>query len=306
MSQSGLLNFFAGISSHGDEPVLDRVMMESDLQRDITELFNKQADDFLKDDFDRITFDPKANYRLERGQVFVIKGFSLSANYLTAVMKPHQCSPFSMAQKPVPMVVTILGADASAKNVNRLLFQQFRSPQMLDKRFSMWWSGNVFNRVSNDGITLAHELAAVWQGSNLYFRSFAIVSRFFDLAAFEPRATTEEISTFVASDVFAYDDDESQNKVFQIIENDDFLRRRVASILSREILSLVKPRTAANKALEFGITIPVRRPDGKDKIGLPTAKKELKSVVRFLNEEYFHGELSNQLLETNSLRRHTV
>jgi hypothetical protein len=65
----------------------------------------------------------------------------------------------------------------------------------------------------------------------------------------------------------------------------------------------VKPRIAANKAKAFGVTIEVKRPDGADKIHLPSEKKALKSVVKFLNEEYFHGELTEELCETNSLRR---
>ena len=52
----------------------------------------------------------------------------------------------------------------------------------------------------------------------------------------------------------------------------------------------------------FDIEIEVPRVKGKDKIQLPKQKKHLKAIVKFLNEEYFHGELTSQLYETNSLR----
>ncbi|MCG6157687.1 hypothetical protein [Rubinisphaera margarita] len=298
------LTFFAGISSNTEEPHLEKVSLEAGVQSELSEMFANQADMFLTDDTETVEFNPKENYRLERGQVYVIKDFDLSSRYKEAVLKPHQADEFEMGNASFPRIVTFFGSDARDRTVHRLLFQQFRSPQLLDRRFSLLWKGNVFSRISGDGISLAHELAAIWQNGHLFFRSFSIVRRFFDLAEFEPKATPEEVASFVRDDLFAYEDDDSMQKIFRVIENDDFLRRRIASIVNREILTVVRPRAAANKAAKFDIVIPVRRPNGKDKIALPSHKRQLKEVVRFLNEEYFHGELTDQLLETNSLRPH--
>ncbi|WLD12828.1 hypothetical protein [Planctellipticum variicoloris] len=304
-----LFTFFAGISGLSEDLIPEQIQVDASLQEELSEMFEEQAAEFLRDDCDRVPFDPKANYRLERGQVFVIKEFDLPLEYVEAVTKPHQADVFAMGRKPQPHVATIFAGELlHAKDkppyVKRLLFQQFRSPQLLDRRFTLFWDRGVFNRVANDGLTLAHELAAIWVGGNLYFRSFSIVSRFFDLGEFEPKATVEEIASFVENSLFVFENDGDSKAVFHAIESDDFLRRRVASIQSKDILSLVKPMTAAKKAKDFGIEIDVKRPQGKgSKIALPKTKKELKAVVKFLNEEYFHGELTAQLYETNSLRR---
>ncbi len=301
-STGPLFDFFAGVSVAGEDIRPEHLLVDGAVQVELSELFQSQAEEFLKDDSDRIEFDSKAIYRLERGQVFVIKNIELPTAFFEAAMKPHQVDPFALNRKPLPMVATIFATETSGKSVSRVLFQQFRTPQLLDKKFAIFWSGSVFSRIANDGLSLAHELAAIWVGRNLYFRSFPAVSRFFDLAEFEPKATVAEISAFVGSDVFVQDDDTKH--VFALIEGDDFLRRRVASIQSKNILNAVKPRTAATKAKAFDIKIDVKRPDSKkDRIALPTVKKELKSVVKFLNEEYFHGELTEERYETNSLRR---
>ena len=292
-------HLFAGVVGPADDIQPERIRLERSLQDEVTAMFAEQADAFLSDDFERIEFNSKANYRLEREQVFVIKGLALPSHYSEAALKPHSVEDFTLTRKPLPQIATVFATEATAQTVNRVLFQQFRSPQLLDKRFALFWSQNQFQRISNDGFSLAHELAAIHQDGNLYFRSLAVVNRFFDLAEFQPEATLAEITSFVGNALFTMDD---ESEILRIIECDGWLRRRVASIQSSSILHAVKPRQAANKAKVFDIEIEVPRINGKDRIRLPKEKKKLKAVVKFLNEEYFHGELTSQLYETNSLR----
>lgn len=292
-------NLFAGVVGPADEIQPERIRLERSLQVEITALFAEQADAFLNDDLERIEFNAKANYRLEREQIFVLKGLPLPAHYSEAALKPHSAPDFVLSRKPTPPIATVFATDASTSKVHRVLFQQFRSPQLLDKRFALFWSRDQFQRIASDGFSLAHELAAIHQDGNLYFRSLSVVSRFFDLAEHQPEATLAEMTSFVGNDLFTM---ENASEILAIIESDSWLRRRVGSIQSSGILHSVTPRKAANKAKVFDIEIEVPRVKGKDKIQLPKQKKQLKAIVKFLNEEYFHGELTSQLYETNSLR----
>lgn len=297
--QAKPFNFFAGVVGESDEIGPQRIRLRDvDLQNQLTTMFTEQAEAFLSDEFERIEYDSKANYRLEREQIFVIKKLGLPPRIAEAALRPHESPDFRLTEVQ-SRIATVFAADATAKAVSRVLFQQFRTPQLLDKRFSLFWSQNAFQRVSSDGLSLAHELAAIFQNDNLYFRSFAIVRRFLDLEAFEPEATIEEIASFVKHDLFTID---NETELFRIIESDSWLRRRIASIHSSEILQLVKPKQARSKAKEFGIDIEIADSDGRDTIQLPQQKKQLKSVVKFLNEEFFHGELTSKLYETNSHR----
>lgn len=261
----------AGIS---DEVLPEHVPLQHSLQDEIAALFKDQADRFLKDEFERIEFNPRANYRLEREQIFVVKEFALPSQIESAALKPHTVPDFSLERQPRPLIPTVFSTNASPEKVERILFQQFRTPQFLDKRLALLWSRNQFQRISNDGSSLAHDLAAVYQFGNLYFRSLAVANRFLDLSEFQPEATKEEIVDFVGNTLFTMED---ETRILRIIEGDSWLRRRVASIQSCEILKNVTPRRAANKAKVFGIDIEVSRVKQKDRIVLSKEQKELKS-----------------------------
>jgi hypothetical protein len=305
MSNPNRLTFFAGVNS-GREIMPEHISVDRALQLELTELFQTQAMELLSDELETVDYNANENYRLEREQVYVLRDIALPGPFSEAAMKPYQTNSFTLSGRNSPRVTTIFGTEVSGRKVSRVLFQQFRAPQLLHRRLALFFNAGTFNRISHDGLSLANELAAIWQDNSLYFRSFSVVSRFFGLEQFEPKASVAEIRKFIEHEQFHFDDQNSQAVVFQIIENDDYLRRRIASIVSSEALDLIKPVTAKKKARAFGIDIDIRRPGRKSLISLPTTKKELKSVVKFLNEEYFHGELTDRMYEANSLRQHRI
>lgn len=298
------LNFFAGLITDAEEIQPESITVDRSLQDDLSAMFEEQAAAFLNDDTTRITFNPKENYMLERGEVFKIEGFSLPSEIINAAEMGHQLEVFSLNRSPKPVVATVFATDVDAKGkLLRVLFQQFRAPQLLNRKLSLFQDGKMFNRIQNDGFCLAHELAGIWLQGTLYFRSLSIVSRFLDLSEFQPKASLEEISSFMKCDLFEIDE-ENQGTIFNLIEGDDFLRRRVAAIQAKNILGVIEPKKARKLAKPFDIDIELKKNAKSDsKIVLPAVKKQLKQVVKFLNEEYFHGELTQELYETNSLRR---
>jgi len=295
--------YFAGVNDAGGTVTPHLIRVTDDLDKSLSQQFVKQADDFLKDDYELVDYQPKVNYRLEREQVFVIRQLDLPDPYVEAAKKPQQAPDFAPSVRPLPMISTVYAAEMSGAKPSRFLFQQFRSTQLLVNRMSIIFASGTFSQLRNEGLSLSNELVAIYQAKTLYFRSFPIVSRFIDLPDYEPEASDTEISEFLGSALF---DLEDVGETFTIIEGDAWLRRRVASIQGNKILSRVKPRTAANKAKPFGITIDVSRPDGTDKIRLPQEKAPLKKVVKFLNEEFYHGELTRTMYETNSHQPHKV
>jgi hypothetical protein len=293
-------SFFARVASVNDSYEHERIDVVQGLQNELTELFEKQAEGFIPDDgSDIVPFKAKSAYRLERGQIFSLKNVDVSA-FETSVKRPHQQPAFSLNRKPLPLINCLFAGESSGSGVSRLLFQLFQSPQLLGKKFTILSSGSTFHKLDQHGLAFANELAAIYQDDTLYFRSLAVVSRFLNLEEYQPEADHKEIGKFVGHNLF---DIPEMAKVFGIIENDSWLRRRVASILDMDILENVKPKAAKRKAKLFGIDIGVSKHGKDDKILLTNEKKHLKQTVKFLNEEYFHGELSNERYETNSLRR---
>jgi len=80
------------------------------------------------------------------------------------------------------------------------------------------------------------------------------------------------------------------------------MRKRFSALLASGILNGIRPRTAANRAMKYGVDIDVRAVNGKQAIVFPMEKKAAKKLLSFLNEEYYQGELSERLYQTNSKR----
>jgi hypothetical protein len=81
-------------------------------------------------------------------------------------------------------------------------------------------------------------LVAIYEKDRLFFRSFALVSRFIDLADYESEASEEEIDQFVSQRIF---DLEDGTAITTTIQEDGWLRRRVASIHQRPSLHAAGP-----------------------------------------------------------------
>jgi hypothetical protein len=232
-AKESFLNFFAIVLDQNDEVVPQYIGVDADLQADLTQMFESQEAEFMTDDHRIVEFEPKENYRLEREELYRISNVPLPEAFGDAALKPHQELPFALNQKPMPQILGLFGSAVSKEKVERLLIQNFRSPQLLDKQHTLLGTSGTFRRIRSDGISLAHEIAAIHKGGHLYFRSFAIVSRMFDLADYEPEATLAEMTSFVGNSLFVMDD---KSEVLAVIEGDDWLRRRVASIESAKIL----------------------------------------------------------------------
>jgi hypothetical protein len=68
-------------------------------------------------------------------------------------------------------------------------------------------------------------------------------------------------------------------------------------------MTLVKPRKISTEAKKFGLTVNVKKKDGKDAVVFPSAKKELKELLRFLEHRYYQSPLTGDKYLANSKRR---
>ena len=97
-------NLFAGVVSPAADIQPERIRLERSLQDEITALFTEQANAFLSDDLERVEFNAKASYRIEREQIYVLKGLPLPAPYSEAAFQPHSPPDFVLTRKPMPPI----------------------------------------------------------------------------------------------------------------------------------------------------------------------------------------------------------
>lgn len=151
--------------------------------------------------------------------------------------------------------------------------------------------------MTDPGLTLDTKLVAVFRNGTLYFRSFKAINPIVDISPYFAEATDLEISQVLEHSRLVVDDMQSVLKL-----TDSWMRRRYSAVLASGILDSVTPRKIANKAGRFGITLSTRRVNNSDALVFPNNKKEIKSLLTFLNEGFFEGELTGALYQTNSQR----
>jgi len=83
-----------------------------------------------------------------------------------------------------------------------------------------------------------------------------------------------------------------------IASADASVRRKIALIADSKILDAVPPAKIQKAAAAYGLTLSVK----SGRLSMPANKRELKAVLRFLEENYFTSELSGTRFLTSSKR----
>jgi hypothetical protein len=84
---------------------------------------------------------------------------------------------------------------------------------------------------------------------------------------------------------------------------DSWIRRKITLVSQSKILDIVETKTIKDAAAQCNISVSTKVVDDREIIVLPTTKAELKKLLRFLDEDYFHSSLQNLAHMTNSKRR---
>lgn len=161
----------------------------------------------------------------------------------------------------------------------RVLRQLFERRRVIDKGSTLFLSGNTFNRIESNGIVLDTKLLIVLERRLLTFQSFHFVRRVFALSDFFREATTVKVMQFAKHEARHSDDsaafEESANNI---------VRGKIWLILQSGVLSRHSPQVLADTAKTFKVDISLTA-DGK--LQLPYTQKELRRLLRFLDEDFY-------------------
>lgn len=297
MSAEPLFHFFAITQTSGREQKVVRIRTTQSLQSELTKLFEQQAEDFLDRDVEEVSFD--GSYKVDDHEIFVIDNFPLINSLSSASKHPNQFEDIALDSETTPTIKSILAAAYNRSDDKpTVYFQAFSRSQLLVKsRLTILHSSTTFHKLTEEGLTLGTNLAAVFRNGKLYFRSFAIVNRFLDVKDYFKEATDEEIRGLVGHAVLVAEDIDKLTK-----DADSWMRKRFSALQNSGILDQIAARKTANKAEKFGLTIQIKKKDGKDAIIFPSDKKKAKQLLTFLNEGFYQGELTDRLYQTNSQR----
>ncbi|MBI5268485.1 MAG: DUF4868 domain-containing protein [Burkholderiales bacterium] len=161
----------------------------------------------------------------------------------------------------------------------------------------MYHSQGVYKKFEGTGLTLDTKIAAKLTGTKLQFSSFFSVRQIFDMTSYFQEATDADIQDFARLDQVSVRSLENL-----IAASDTWVRRKVWLVRESGILERVPPNEIRATAAEFGIDVNYESVDGVDKLVLPDGRKELKALLRFLDDDYYKSPLSQTNYLTNSKR----
>ena len=157
---------------------------------------------------------------------------------------------------------------------------------------------NTFERLSSFGINILDNVDCVFSSNVLLFSSYFSARQIFDLSNYYRVATDADVSNFINHNQIYVCNQETFESTA-----DSWVRRKIALISDSGILNSLTANQIAEKASEYNLTINLTEQDGSAKLSIPDDKKEIKNILKFLDEDIYRGPLSSATYETNSKRR---
>lgn len=289
MAPEARYNFFASLEDHGKQEVR-HVRVEQGLQEELHDLLKQQGDDLIN--AEEVPFDGR--YQPTEDEVFFIDGFALPADIVTAIQKPTAAPPLDRDTAGRWDALKSFFAGRSAGNGKvEAVFQAFDRRRSLVHARSIVIRKETFSRLDDPGIILDSRAVAVFRNDRLYFRSYINARRVLDLSQFYRTATDEDVKRFTKVPQLEFEDSA------QFLAGADApIRRKVALIADSKILDNVTPAKIQKAAAAYGLTLSVK----SGRLLIPANKKDLKTVLRFLEENYFTSELTGTRFLTSSKR----
>lgn len=290
------LQFFAVIYTPDMVFDLRRVSLSRTLQLDLSRLFVEQAREFLGNNIAAIEFSP--SYTPHHDEVVVIRGFALPNHLQRALEAPQEFDDLSFPFTPqAPMVKAILAADIHKRE---LYFQYFDRSRILRKDRTAIFKSGMFQKLDEPGITIDSHLSALIADGNLHFRSFHRVRQFLDLGDFFKEATNEDIESLLSHDKLDVGDPDNV-----LSSLSDRMRRRFSIVMATGILDheKVTPERIQSRAKKFdNLDVKLSGKAGNRKVIFPTDATTMGLFLKFLSEELYISELTDQQREANSSR----
>ena len=278
------LNLFAMLE--GQENTVRRIPLSGDLQDEITEFIQEQKGSFYTD---QSKIDFSGSYNAEVGEIFKITDYPLRKEVIEAVQNPLNYDILNMREQKLRIVALFAGKWTNKEKY--ICFQVVDARRIISKGFTILNSGNTYTKLEDPGLTLQDKLTALYQGNELLFYSYYHTRRFLDLNDYYREATDTDLQAFATLPLFYQENQE----IF--MENaDSMVRKKVALLQKNNVLRRVTTKDIQQDARQYNIKIDTKG----DQIVIPSDKKKLKELLRFLDEDYFTAILTKRKCLTNS------
>ncbi|ARM82441.1 Kiwa anti-phage protein KwaB-like domain-containing protein [Marinobacter salarius] len=290
-------NLFALVDDE-DVPIR-RIPLVAALNAELAQLFAEQEGTLLGDK-QPIAF--TGSYNVDEGEIFTLDDYPLPPAIGQAIGNPLTCPVLNLATETHRIKALFSGIwTPTSQSVN---FQVFDAGKLLSNRWTLIGlpihAGDTYKRLEEPGLILQDKLTAHFHNGILYFSSYHNTKRFLDLADYYREATDTDLDDFAATDLFAFEDAASFKE-----QADSIIRKKIALLQKNEVLKDIAVTDIQTIANNFNSELPEEHhisifvnDDGK--LVIPADKKQLKELIRFLDEDYVTAPLTKRKCLTNS------
>lgn len=284
------MNLFA--ITHASSDNILRLPLSADLQKNLETEFNRQEADFFDQIEDLLPF--SGAWKAEPYEGFIIDQFSALYDLPKAIQQPMSFPLYDKKIHDLSEIKAIFCGSSTKKD--RILIQKFNKRNVIEtKKYMFFFSGDTFVKSNDDAITIDDNIcAAIEPDSSLVFRSYHSVRQVFDMSEYFLEATNDQMSEFANVQAFSI----ANPAKFIGIDN-QFIRKKISEILKSGHLNDLNINNLCKDAIKYNVEINI---DNNGKIVIPEENAKLRTLLKFLNEDFFESIIKKNLYLTNSKR----
>lgn len=272
-----------------------RIPLTPALNTELAQLFANQQSALIRDK-QPIPF--SGSYNVDEGEIFTIADYPLALAIGQAIGNPLTCPVLNLDTESLRIKALFSGNWTDAlKTVN---FQVFDAGKLLKRGFTLIGSGDTYKKLVEPGLILQDKLTAHYHNGTLYFSSYHNTKRFLDLADYYREATDADLEAFAETDLFVFEDEASFKD-----HADSIIRKKIALLQKNEVLKDITVTDIQAVVNNFNEELPEEHRinitvNAEGKLVIPEDKKQLKELIRFLDEDYVTAPLTKRKCLTNS------
>lgn len=272
---------------------VQKLRINRHLQNDLTKVFSLACTSLIDDEKEYLKFDGR--YTSGGNEIQYIDNFHMPASITNAIKEPLSANDLLHKQVREPTINAVFTGEAGEGDDSIIAFQNFQRNQIITGQgISIFLDKNTFKKMDSIALNIKNEVDCVYKNNKLYFASFWVARQVFDLSDYYNLATDADLEQFVNRKELYLPDPSAFHK-----HCDSWVRRKIALIQDAKTLDNYQPNEIVEKASEHHVDLTLK----DNKIVVPEEKSELKTMLKFLDEDIYKGPLSEDTYETNSKRQ---
>ncbi|WP_434771816.1 hypothetical protein [Pseudomonas entomophila] len=287
------MDFFAIAGS----ATIYRLDLEKNLQRELSAAFLRYASEFLDPALVVVPFQ-RENFKPDETEILEIAPFDIPAHIYDPVQNAVGCQVLPHRGSVVETVNCIYGYDAATQ---MYVFQVIPASQRIaGGRLNIFQgiSTSTFSKSTASGLMIGESCHAVALAGSLKFRSMWWLKQIIDISQHYRAATEADIDSLSQMPTVSVENLDQLKR-----GSGQWIRTRVAYILDSGILNAYTPTQLLQLANGHNVPLQLVQESGVEKILIPKDTQQLRSVLKFLEEEYYAGPITGLSYETSNKRR---